>query len=417
MVRGRLLCVALAMVGGLGVGQAWADGPAETAPPAGPGTEVGQDAPADESDTAPEPSVAVSAAESPAAAEATVDLQALAGAADPGSAVVLVVQGSSTCAGAFVDASGRVATAYHCVSDGGRARIQTRDGRSAVGRVQSRFSRWDLAIIDVPAFAGEPWLMTRKSPIGPGEPVRAFGHPLGAIPPGGFLMGTLRWSQSSGTVSAVGASAIQFTAPVNKGNSGGPLVDENGHLVGVVSRRLKGDGLGFASRVEGVRKLLDEPRPGGVIGGSIRAEVGVFHWGGDGGVMSYGGRVEASIRDRVVFGVGGAMPWQPTLTAIRSGRAAWQSGDVRLGVRQRLARGYWTSRVDLYGGVAAIQTVVPQGEPIELRTHRVGELAPMAGVRLAVGMASMDMAAVRFHDETVTRAMLAFQWPGRIGIY
>ena len=63
----------------------------------------------------------------------TLALTSVALAAPPLDAVVLVRQGASTCAGAFVDAEGTVATAYHCVTAGGRPKITTRDGRDAVG--------------------------------------------------------------------------------------------------------------------------------------------------------------------------------------------------------------------------------------------------------------------------------------------
>src|SRR5687767_6063523 len=108
---------------------------------------------------------------------------AIAAAAEPVDAwldaVVLVHQGSTTCAGAFVAAEGRVVTAYHCVAAGGRPRITTRAGESAVGRVAAVDRAADLAVIDVPALAGRPWLPVASAPPAPGEPVWALGHPLG----------------------------------------------------------------------------------------------------------------------------------------------------------------------------------------------------------------------------------------------
>ncbi len=61
-------------------------------------------------------------------------------------AVVIVRQGSGLCAGAFMDDQGHVATAYHCVSAGGRPEIELRDGRRAVGRVVAWEARTDLAV-------------------------------------------------------------------------------------------------------------------------------------------------------------------------------------------------------------------------------------------------------------------------------
>ena len=64
--------------------------------------------------------------------------------------------------------------------------------------------------------------------------MRAIGHPYGTRLPGGFMTGLLRWSTSEGVVSGVGPHAVQFTAPVNPGTSGGPVVEDEGRLVGVV---------------------------------------------------------------------------------------------------------------------------------------------------------------------------------------
>ena len=57
------------------------------------------------------------------------------------------------------------------------------------------------------------------------------------------MEGTLRWSVVDGVVSSLGSQAMQISAPLNPGNSGGPVIGEDGELVGVVSRRLSGQGL------------------------------------------------------------------------------------------------------------------------------------------------------------------------------
>jgi hypothetical protein len=103
----------------------------------------------------------------------------------PLDAVVLVEQGGATCAGAFVDDRGTVATAYHCVAHGGRPRVTTRDGRRAIGRVRRVDPSMDLAVIDVPDLAGEAWLALRVDPPELGEVVRPVGHPYARANPSG----------------------------------------------------------------------------------------------------------------------------------------------------------------------------------------------------------------------------------------
>lgn len=363
----------------------------------------------------------------PATAAGAESVAQLAGAADPGSAVVLVRQGSSACAGAFVGEDGRVVTAYHCVADGGPLRVQTRDGRVATGRVQARLPGLDLALVEVPGFVGEPWLTAREQPIAAGEAIHAWGHPLASIAPGGFLLGTLRWSVTDGTVAAVGEHALQITAPVNPGNSGGPVVDADGRLVGVVSRRLRGDGLGFATRVEVLEPLLADPIRGSAFGGSVRADVFGSMWSDLGGTVALGIRLEAGVRDRVVLAGSAAFALQPQFSALRYGEAIWSGAEGTLGLRQRLGHGYWTTRVDAYGGVAFIQRRVGDRETFTVSVEQ--RAVPLVGVRIAVATIALDVGVVpagygTFEDAgedpdraPVLRTSLSVQWPGRITVF
>lgn len=98
----------------------------------------------------------------------------------------------------------------------------------------------DLAVITVPNRLPTLELQHRRPSIG--ESVLALGSPLG-------LGGTV----TSGIVSAFrteqGLEFVQFSAPISPGNSGGPLVDERGSVVGVSVAKFVGDGaegLGFA---------------------------------------------------------------------------------------------------------------------------------------------------------------------------
>ncbi len=337
--------------------------------------------------------------------------------AEPASAVVLLRQGSSTCAGAFVSEQGQVVTAYHCVADGGPVTVETRDGRRARGRVTARLPSHDLAIVDVAALAGEPWLAVRGDAIPVGSRIFAWGHPNGATPPGGFLAGTLRWSVTEGTVAASGPRALQITAAVNPGNSGGPVVDEQGALVGVVSRRLRGEALGFAARGEVVSQLLAEPSRGPLLGGSVRAEVGGSSFEGDGGAVSLGGRVEVAIRDRVVASVGVGRALQPVLDALRFGASSWIGTELTAGLRQRLGAGYLTTRLDAYGGAGFVARVETIGDRASFRTGLAPSIAPMLGGRVGIATVTLDVAAVFVAPTPALRTTLALRWPGRIGVF
>lgn len=337
---------------------------------------------------------------------------------DVGDAVVLLHQGSTACAGAFIDANGTVATAYHCVADGGRVRVQTRDGRVAHGRTVSRWAARDLAVVAVPSFRGEPHLVLREAPVAPGQRVRAWGHPMGSQLPAGFLTGTLRWAVSEGVVATLGAHAVQITAPVNPGNSGGPVVDEDGRLVGIVSRRLRGDGLGFAARASELAVLLAQPGKGSAWGGSVRsALVGSLLEDADGTVAA-GLSVEASLRDRVVVRGQLQRAPQPRFAAARFGGAAWAVAEAHLAIRQRFGHGYWTARLDGYGGVAVVQRVVRVGEVGSFATRTDMSTVPMVGGRVTVGFAGIDVAGVYAGDGQLgLRTALVLNWPGRMWVF
>ncbi len=342
----------------------------------------------------------------------TVLLAAASAATTPLDAVVLIHQGRSTCAGAFVDPSGTVLTAYHCVASGGRPRVRTRSGETAVGRVVNAYPAADLAVLKV-ELSPEAFLPLRpESPL-PGEVVHALGHPLGTLEPGGFYQGTLRWSQTAGVISAVGAVSLQISAPVNPGNSGGPVVDDAGRLVGIVSRRLVGDGLGFATRVEVARSLLEEGERGwSALGGTWAIELLGAGFEGPDGTLSGGGRVEAAVRDRVFATLGVAMAPGARWDSVRFGKVRWTAVEARAGLRQRFGRGPWSGRLDLGGGVAWEQTVTGSRDlSTDVRIAPVPIVGGAAGLRaVAVDLAWTLPAAD-------LRAALVLRWPGVVGVF
>lgn len=338
-------------------------------------------------------------------------------AAPPLDAVVLVEQGASVCAGAFIDDDGTVATAYHCVAAGGRPRVEARDGTQTIGRVVGVDRRHDLALLSTGPFPPPQVLPLRPMPPAIGAEVWALGHPMGAKIPGGFLAGTLRWSASQGVVSAVGPHAVQVTAPVNPGNSGGPLVDAEGSLVGVVSRRLKGDGLGFAARADALQALVDaEDRRLSPLGGTLGAELIGTSLGGLDGTLSLGARAEVSLRDHLVFSALGAVPYRARWDAMRFGELRWLESEASVALRQRVFRGVGTLRADLFVARTGVGLAAPDPDGgVDLRRtggYTVGGSLDMPGLGLG-----LELAATRLPDGDVTRGGLVYTWPGTFWMF
>src|SRR3954468_1742602 len=155
-------------------------------------------------------------------------------------------------AGVMLNAQGLVLTALHVVAGGGRIEVQFADGTRATAQVAHRQPDSDIAVLApdrlpevvVPAVLGGAAQV--------GDAVFPVGNPLG-----------LRDTLTAGVVSALGRSIdtgngrslkglIQFDAAANPGNSGGPLLDRDGSVVGIVtalanpSRQPYFVGIGFA---------------------------------------------------------------------------------------------------------------------------------------------------------------------------
>jgi hypothetical protein len=328
-------------------------------------------------------------------------------------ATVLLTTGASVCAGVVIEED-LVATAYHCISDGGRPMVQDADGQRRPGRVTAASVRDDLALVEVST--GLPRVPLADAAPAPGSTVHVLGHPFGTQEmTGGYLEGLLRFSTSSGVVSGLGPRALQTTAPVNPGNSGGPMVSEAGELVGIVSRRLRGDGLGFATRVEQLAQLLESARRPRLVGGSVHLGLTASAWGGADGTASIGGDLTVSLRDRVVLAAGGGLPVSPRWDALRFGTIRWVGAEARAGLRQRFFRGSLTTLLDAYAGVVSLTS--RSGSRDSFRFQSESTVAPMAGGAVTFGGVSLDVGAVWVDGEVAVRGQMRLGRPGRLWVF
>ena len=324
----------------------------------------------------------------------------------PLDAVVSVQLGESTCAGAFV-AEDRVITAYHCVASGGRAVVTTRDGLSATARVVGTSVADDLALLETPVMAPEV-LEVRVDAPEIAESVWAIGQPFGGVGYG-YMEGTLGWSVSSGIVSTVGRRAVQTTAPVAPGYSGGPLVDEDGRIVGVVSRRLRGDGLGFATRGDAVAQLLSDERGPRLLGGTVSLSVGSTFLSAVDGEVAVDGLLQLAVRDRLVLSGTLAAPVTNRWRLMQVGSSRWVRASARGGLRQRVGRGESTMRLDVHGGVASVAVVEPFGD---YGTIGGTSVAPLVGGGLSVYSIGIHTLAVHLEEGWALQVGTYLSLPG-----
>lgn len=197
----------------------------------------------------------------------------------------------STGSGFVVSSDGYIVTNHHVVADdafairlqGQKAQITLKveridvvfppDPAASPGQPQ-RYSasvvasdpELDLALLHVSAL-GLPIARLGDSDVAaPGEPVQALGYPLGdflEIARTGRDDVAPAVSVSPGAVSALRTddqgelTYLQTTATLNPGNSGGPLVDQEGYVIGVVRLQVRGaTGIGFAIPINRVKRFL-----------------------------------------------------------------------------------------------------------------------------------------------------------------
>ena len=150
--------------------------------------------------------------------------------------------------GFFFGGPNLILTNAHVVQDAQRVEVFTRDGQKVEGTVLGLDELTDVAVVR--AFLKKPVLPLLPAPasrVKPGRWVLAIGNPLG-----------LEFSATKGIISAVNRSEelwdqvgysdfIQTDAAINQGNSGGPLVDRNGRVVGMCAALDKdANRIGFA---------------------------------------------------------------------------------------------------------------------------------------------------------------------------
>ena len=179
------------------------------------------------------------------------------------SAVVGIQAGNASGTGFVIDAQGHVVTNEHVVDTAENVEISFAQGGTEQGRVVATDPSTDLAVIEVDLSGHNvtPLQLDASADVEVGDSVYAIGNPFG-----------LERSLTAGIVSAIDRAieapngftindAIQTDAPVNQGNSGGPLLDDAGNVIGVVSQIASQSGgnvgIGYAVPSDTVRDVVD----------------------------------------------------------------------------------------------------------------------------------------------------------------
>jgi len=178
----------------------------------------------------------------------------------PGSSSQSAAEGT----GFVYDTKGDIITNEHVVDGSSTVRVKLSDGSTYKATVVGTDISTDIAVlhIDAPASKLTPLALGDSSALAVGDGVVAIGNPFG-------LDGTV----TSGIVSAINREisapdgtpiegAIQTDAAINHGNSGGPLFDLAGKVIGITSQIQSdsggNDGIGFAVPSNTVKNIADQ---------------------------------------------------------------------------------------------------------------------------------------------------------------
>lgn len=157
-------------------------------------------------------------------------------------------------AGFLVDSTGVVVTVAHGLPSGARVDVDLADGRRLPGTVTARDERADLALVRVDG-DGLPTLRFADSDrVRIGEFVLAVGHPFGLRQ--AVSLGIVGWMGAPPDGGPPGFDFIHPDASVNPGNSGGPLVDLRGEVIGVTSWAARNGSMGIAVPANLVQLVL-----------------------------------------------------------------------------------------------------------------------------------------------------------------
>jgi S1-C subfamily serine protease len=200
--------------------------------------------------------------------------------ADRTAMLILEVPTEGTGSGSVLDGEGHILTNNHVIDGAQEIRVTLASGESFDAQIVGRDAANDMAVlkIDAPAALLTPIALGDSSRLRVGQHIYAIGNPFG-----------LERTMTTGIISSLNRSLptktgrtmksiIQIDAALNRGNSGGPLLDSRGRLIGmntaIASSTGENTGVGFAIPVDTIKRVATQLIESGRV---IRADAGISH--------------------------------------------------------------------------------------------------------------------------------------------
>jgi len=185
------------------------------------------------------------------------------------------IRGRGMGSGFIISADGYVLTNHHVVADASEVKVKLSDRREFTAKVVGSDQQYDVALLKIDAKNLPTVRVGDSNTLKPGQWVVAIGSPFG-----------LDHSVTAGVVSAVGRSTggpdqryvpfIQTDVAINQGNSGGPLLNTRGEVVGINSQILSGSGgymgVSFAIPIDLAMGAVEQIKTTGKV---VRGQIGI----------------------------------------------------------------------------------------------------------------------------------------------
>lgn len=160
-----------------------------------------------------------------------------------------ITSGSNLGGGVVIDDQGHILTANHVVADADSIEVVYADGTTTTAQRVGSSPSIDIALLrpDTLPDSIVPAPLGRSADLRIGDPIFTIGNPLGLTNTlsSGIVSGLDRNIPFPGEGDLVLRNLIQFDAAVNQGSSGGPLIDAQGRVVGVITSLADPAGQGF----------------------------------------------------------------------------------------------------------------------------------------------------------------------------
>ena len=229
-----------------------------------------------------------------------------------------MLQERATGTGVIIDAGGYIVTNNHVIENHEELSVTLADGEEYSARLIGADPATDLAVIKIEAENLPVSHFGNSNELAVGETAIAIGNPLGLAFSQSVTVGVISAKERIININEHDFTFIQTDAAINDGNSGGPLVNLNGEVIGINTAKIKitgVEGMGFAIPADTVKSITRDLIMHGRI---IRPWMGVF-WGGD---------VDESLAEQLELPVDYGVLIQDVAPNSPAANAGVRSGDV-----------------------------------------------------------------------------------------